>query len=78
MIKKNLVKDAVDWIGNNEPAASVVGPTVRAIANLGGVPVFHNATLPPEEMEPILKEALEWLRKNETKTETVNSRRFRD
>ena len=45
---------------------------MQVIANIADVPVPRNATLPPREKEPILKEALDWLRKSEPKPETVD------
>ena len=67
--KIKLVKDAVDWIENNEPTTRVDDPTVQAIANLAEVPITRDAALPRGEKEPILKEALDW---NDPKAETVD------
>ena len=67
--KRKLVMDAVDWIRNNEPAASVDDPMVRAIGNLDEVLVSRKAASPPGEKEPILIEALDW---NGPKPKTVD------
>ena len=67
--QKKLCKDVVDWIRNNEPTAGVVDPTVRAIANLAGVPVPPLRNFTPREKLSILKEVLDW---NKLKPETVD------